>query len=37
MFSTFFLEKLAFYELMWKNIVDPGGPHEKWCMRMLDT
>ena len=31
---TFFSEKRAVYEIMWKNIVEPGRPHMTWRMRI---
>jgi len=40
MFSNFFFENLPVYEIMWKNIVEPGRPHmTMWRMRIgiLDT
>jgi len=35
MFNNFFFENLAFYEIMWKNIVEPGMPQMPiWRMRI---
>ena len=34
-FSNFFKENLAVYEIMWKNIVERGRPQmTAWCMRI---
>jgi len=35
MFSNFFFENLALYEIKWKNIVEPGKPPMTiWLMRI---
>jgi hypothetical protein len=35
MFKTFIFENRALYDIMWKNIVDPGRPHITiWRMRI---
>ena len=33
---SFFSENCAIYEIMWKNMVEPDGPHDNsiWCMHM---
>jgi len=32
--SNFFFENCAFYEIMWKNIVEWGRPQMTWCTRI---
>jgi hypothetical protein len=40
-FNTFFIENLAVFEIMWKNILDPARPRWQYnsahALYMLDT